>query len=93
MTAKAISPWIRKAACVGALAGRWPFLYAGIQICHPRLFRDPPQGAFSTNVVWDRAIEEGRLFGLRHDGEWYHVSTPQHLKDVERHLSFHGIQF
>jgi MurNAc alpha-1-phosphate uridylyltransferase len=70
-----------------------PFLYAGIQICHPRLFRDPPQGAFSTNVVWDRAIEEDRLFGLRHDGEWYHVSTPQHLKDVERHLSFHGIKF
>ena len=70
-----------------------PFLYAGIQICHPRLFRDPPKGAFSTNVVWDRAIEEDRLFGLRHDGEWYHVSTPQHLKDVERHLSFHGIKF
>lgn len=70
-----------------------PFLYAGIQICHPRLFRDPPKGAFSTNVVWDRAIEEDRLFGLRHDGEWYHVSTPQHLKDVERHLSFHGIRF
>ncbi len=70
-----------------------PFLYAGIQICHPRLFRDAPQGAFSTNVVWDRAIEEDRLFGLRHDGEWYHVSTPQHLPDVERHLSFHGIRF
>lgn len=70
-----------------------PFLYAGIQICHPRLFRDPPPGAFSTNVVWDRAIEEDRLFGLRHDGEWYHVSTPQHLADVERHLSFHGIKF
>ncbi|MBK8160798.1 MAG: nucleotidyltransferase family protein [Rhodospirillaceae bacterium] len=70
-----------------------PFLYAGIQICHPRLFRDAPQGAFSTNVVWDRAIEEDRLFGLRHDGEWYHVSTPQHLADVERHLSFHGIKF
>lgn len=70
-----------------------PFLYAGIQICHPRLFRDPPKGAFSTNVVWDRAIEEDRLFGLRHDGEWYHVSTPQHLVEVERHLSFHGIRF
>lgn len=70
-----------------------PFLYAGVQICHPRLFRDPPEGAFSTNVVWDRAIEEDRLFGLRHDGEWYHVSTPQHLQDVERHLSFHGIRF
>lgn len=70
-----------------------PYLYAGIQICHPRLFRDSPPGKFSTNVVWDRAIEEDRLFGLRHDGEWYHVSTPQHLDEVERHLSFHGIEF
>ena len=70
-----------------------PFLYAGIQICHPRLFRDPPKGAFSTNVVWDRALEEGRLYGIRHDGEWYHVSTPGHLAEVERHLTFHGWRF
>ncbi|TDQ83436.1 MurNAc alpha-1-phosphate uridylyltransferase [Dongia mobilis] len=70
-----------------------PFLYAGIQICHPRLFRDAPQGKFSTNLLWDRAIEQDRLYGLRHDGEWYHVSTPQHLAEVERHLSFHGIRF
>lgn len=70
-----------------------PFLYAGIQLCHPRLFRDAPKGAFSTNVVWDRAIEEERLYGIRHDGEWYHVSTPRHLDEVERHLLFHGIRF
>lgn len=70
-----------------------PFLYAGIQICHPRLFRDAPPGKFSTNLLWDRAIEADRLYGLRHDGEWYHVSTPQHLAEVERHLSFHGIRF
>lgn len=70
-----------------------PYLYAGIQLCHPRLFRDPPQGAFSTNVVWDRAIEEERLYGIRHDGEWYHVSTPRHLDEVERHLLYHGIRF
>ena len=70
-----------------------PFLYAGIQLCHPRLFRDAPKGAFSTNVVWDRAMEEGRLHGIRHDGEWYHVSTPEHLVDVERNLTFHGWRF
>ena len=70
-----------------------PYLYAGVHISHPRLYRDPPKGAFSTNVVWDRAIEEQRLFGIRHDGEWYHVSTPQHLDEVERHLMFHGIRF
>ena len=38
--------------------------------------QDAPDGAFSLNVLYDRAIEAGRLFGLRHDGEWFHVSTP-----------------
>jgi MurNAc alpha-1-phosphate uridylyltransferase len=70
-----------------------PFLYSGVYICHPRLFEAAPEGAFSVNVLWDRAIEQERLFGIRHDGEWYHVSTPQHLRVVERELGFHGIRF
>jgi MurNAc alpha-1-phosphate uridylyltransferase len=70
-----------------------PFLYSGIAICHPRLFDDSPDGAYSVNILWDRAIEAGRLYGIRHDGEWYHVSTPQQLGEVERELSFHGIKF
>jgi MurNAc alpha-1-phosphate uridylyltransferase len=70
-----------------------PFLYSGINICHPRLFDDSPDGAYSINILWDRAIESGRLYGIRHDGEWYHVSTPRQLGDVERELSFHGIKF
>jgi MurNAc alpha-1-phosphate uridylyltransferase len=70
-----------------------PFLYSGIYICHPRLFDASPDGAFSVNILWDRAIEQGRLYGIRHDGEWYHVSTPQHLREVERELGFHGIRF
>jgi N-acetyl-alpha-D-muramate 1-phosphate uridylyltransferase len=70
-----------------------PFLYSGINITHPRLFDDSPDGAYSVNALWDRAIAAGRLFGIRHDGEWYHVSTVQQLGDVERELSFHGIRF
>jgi MurNAc alpha-1-phosphate uridylyltransferase len=69
-----------------------PFVNSGIYICHRRLFADSPAGAFSINRLWDRAIEQGRLYGIRHDGEWYHVSTPQHLKEVERELGFHGIK-
>jgi N-acetyl-alpha-D-muramate 1-phosphate uridylyltransferase len=70
-----------------------PFLYSGVNITHPRLFDGAPDGAFSVNLLWDRAIEQGRLAGIRHDGEWYHVSTPQHLREVERELGFHGIRF
>jgi aminoglycoside/choline kinase family phosphotransferase len=68
-----------------------PFVYAGIQILHPRLFKDGPQGAFSLNVLYDRAIEAGRLYGLRHDGEWFHVSTPEQLAEVEARIA-HGIE-
>jgi N-acetylmuramate 1-kinase len=67
-----------------------PFVYAGIQILHPRLFKDGPKGAFSLNILYDRAIEAGRLFGLRHDGEWFHVSTPEQLAEVEARIA-HGI--
>jgi MurNAc alpha-1-phosphate uridylyltransferase len=70
-----------------------PFLYSGVNITHPRLFEASPDGAYSVNILWNRAIEQGRLFGIRHDGEWYHVSTPQHLREVERELGFHGIRF
>ena len=67
-----------------------PFVYAGIQILHPRLFDGAPDGAFSLNVLYDRAIENQRLYGLRHDGEWFHVSTPQQLAEVEARIARGG---
>ena len=56
-----------------------PYVYAGLQIVSPRLFRDRPQGAFGFMKLWLRAQEEGRLFGLVHDGAWFHVGTPEAL--------------
>ncbi|MGE0120608.1 MAG: phosphotransferase [Dongiaceae bacterium] len=67
-----------------------PFVYAGIQILHPRLFAGAPDGAFSLNLLYDRAIEGERLYGLRHDGEWFHVSTPQQLAEVEARIARGG---
>ena len=60
-----------------------PFVFAGIEILHRRLFDDAPNGAFSINRLWDGAIERGRLRGLVHDGEWYHVGTPAGLAQAE----------
>lgn len=54
-----------------------PFAWTGVQIVHPRLFAGCPDGPFSLNLLFDRAIAEGRLFGLRHDGIWMHVGTPE----------------
>ena len=53
-----------------------PYVFTGVQILHPRLFEDAPSGAFSMNVLYDRALEAGRLYGMAHDGDWYHVGTP-----------------
>jgi len=63
-----------------------PYLYAGVQILSPALFDEAPEGAFSLNVLYDRAIEAGRLFGLVHDGLWFHLSTPADLANAEATL-------
>ncbi len=53
-----------------------PFVYAGAAILSARLFDDTPEGAFSLNLLFDRAIAAGRLFGARLDGLWINVETP-----------------
>jgi len=64
-----------------------PFAFPGVQIVHPRLFADPPAPAFSTNVMWDRAIAKERLFGTRLDGVWLHVGSPAARDDAEAFLA------
>jgi MurNAc alpha-1-phosphate uridylyltransferase len=63
-----------------------PYLFAGVQILSPALFEGAPSGAFSLNRLYDRAIENGRLFGLVHDGVWFHLSTPEDLRYAEETL-------
>jgi MurNAc alpha-1-phosphate uridylyltransferase len=64
-----------------------PFAYPGVQIVHPRLFADAPDGAFSTNLVWDRAIAGQRLYGKPLDGVWLHVGTAPDREAAEAYLS------
>ena len=65
-----------------------PFVFAGVQILKPQLFADVPPGAFSTNLIWDRLLESERLYGMRHDGLWFHVGTPESIAEVDDHLEF-----
>jgi MurNAc alpha-1-phosphate uridylyltransferase len=60
-----------------------PFVYAGAAIMKPELFADTPEGPFSLNLLFDRAIEAGRLYGLRLDGLWMHVGTPDAVSEAE----------
>jgi len=64
-----------------------PYAYPGVQIVHPRLFDPAPKGGFSTNRVWDIAIEKERLYGIRLDGVWIHVGTPEAVKEAEDFLA------
>ena len=64
-----------------------PFIYTGIQLLSKRLLRDAPEGPFSTNILWSRAIEEGRLFGLVHEGRWFEVGSPEAIAPTEAALS------
>ncbi|MGQ0484483.1 MAG: nucleotidyltransferase family protein [Hyphomicrobiales bacterium] len=61
-------------------------VYAGCHLVDPRLFRDAPSGKFSMNLLWDRAIAKGKLFGLAHDGKWIHVGTPAAIAGAEAAL-------
>jgi len=47
------------------------------------LFEAAPEGAFSTNLLWDRAIAQGRVLAVVHDGLWFHLSTPADLTEAE----------
>ncbi len=60
-----------------------PFVFTGVQILSPRLFADAPEGPFSTNLFWDRAIEAGRAFGVVHQGLWFDVGTPEAIPRTE----------
>ena len=59
------------------------YLFAGVQLMHPRLLVGMPKGAFSTNLAWNRALDAGRLRAVVHDGAWFHLSTPADLVDAE----------
>ncbi len=63
-----------------------PYIYAGVQLIHPRLLNGMPDGAFSMNKAWDIALAAGRLRAVVHDGIWFHLSTPPDLAEAEQIL-------
>ena len=63
-----------------------PFIYTGIQLVSHRLLREAPEGPFSTNLLWDRAIEEDRLHGVAFTGQWFEVGSPNAIAPTEAAL-------
>jgi N-acetyl-alpha-D-muramate 1-phosphate uridylyltransferase len=67
-----------------------PFAFAGVSLCDARLFEACPEGPFSLNLLWDRALAKGRLYGMRLDGRWMHVGTPEALAEAESWFEHEG---
>ena len=63
-----------------------PFMYTGVQIITPQLFARVEENAFSTSRIWTALMEKDTAYGLRHDGVWMHVGTPEALEDAETFL-------
>ena len=65
-----------------------PFVYTGVQMVSKRLLDgEHPPGPFSTNILWDRAMESGRLFGSVHQGLWFDVGAPENIAVTEEMLA------
>lgn len=64
-----------------------PFVFTGVQILSPRVIRDWPDGPFSTNLFWQRAIEAGRAWGVVHQGLWFDVGSPPAIAATEAVLA------
>ena len=64
-----------------------PFVFTGIQIMAKCLLEGAPEGPFSTNILWDRAIAAGRLYGAVHQGLWFDVGSPPAIRATEDALA------
>ena len=61
-----------------------PFVFAGAAILSPALFVGAPTGEFRLTQLFDRAAAAGRLHGLRLEGLWMHVGTPEAITEAEQ---------
>ncbi len=66
--------------------GRSGPVYLGAQIVKTVGLAGIADEVFSLNLLWDRMISEGRLFGLVHDGGWCDVGRPEGIAMAENLL-------
>ena len=69
-----------------------PFLFAGLQVLHRRAFSGISDRVFSLVQLFDQAERAGRLRAIVHDGEWFHIGTPQGLAATRERLSSYPME-
>lgn len=63
-----------------------PYIFGGLGITHPRLFRDAPEGKFSVKLLWQEALRHNRLACVPHQGAWFQTGTAEHIRQTEERL-------
>ncbi len=67
------------------------YVFTGIQILNPKIFRNSPDGPFSLNIFYKRAMKENKefanIYGIEHTGGWLHIGTPESIKQAEEYLA------
>jgi len=58
------------------------YMFTSLRINSPQIFNGAPQGAYSYLELLDRAESQGRLFGIVHNGQWHHISTPEDVRRI-----------
>ncbi len=66
-----------------------PYLFTGVQVMHPRVFENTPEGPFSSRDLYDIAQKKGRLGFIVFDGRWFHVGTPEAVTETEKIYDIH----
>ncbi len=66
------------------------YMWTSIRLCKPKLFNNTPDDPFSFLNLMDRAESQGTLYGLVHNGNWHHISTPEDVQAVNVHLQETG---
>lgn len=64
-----------------------PFVYSGVGIIKPQLFAHEKRDVFGLAPFLFAASETGRLYGVRLDGIWLHVGTPQAIVEANHILT------
>lgn len=78
--------FIHRGNTVGWNEQEAPYIIASVGIIHPRVFVDTPRDKFSVKVLWQRALREGRLACLPHQGAWFQTGTIADIKQAEEYL-------
>lgn len=66
-------------------------IYTGAQIIRTNGLQDINENAFSLNILWNKYLATGRLFGVEYPGHWCDVGRPESIKTAEDMLGKNNV--